>query len=585
MAHILIVEDDPASARLLSLLLRKAKHTCVVATTLEEGRQHIFNGDEFDLLILDNRVGKTFGWELLEQIRNHFYFKDLPVLVYTAAGDRDSISKYVGLRVQNIRAKPYGWDVIKVEIEKAMASGWGERDFAPRHDVMERLQITEEEYFESLRTIEEQLGKSAQRLLALLSPTKEAMFLRVLNDLRSTAVNFGLEIILRTIREVVLAFREEDWSRAVGSIRMLTISAERLRVRRDNFESGRTSAKDRDEASPFHMEAPAPASDVASELADSRACEVPADFRDLAASFANSSTVEGLVRAVAAGTVPVSPWQSHIETLGRFVQWLAYLEPNDHEAVASHLRELPGAEEILRATVEDEARDLALRDLVGSVGVFHAAFLGTSLKWIRTLKEEGFPLRMEYLSIRQLLVASVVRGLASKIQRPINFEAVILLRFFGEWIFALRYPGVYGLMALEPGPNAFLKHADAFSAQFAQIVPRLQVPADFSAAVEPEAMERPRASSTVRLVTGLIALADLVCDATPEVQEGELARASRAFCAASAWEVLANEDLKLPQNRERYFEMLRAGAASQRKRVVRWIQTVIDAPAFTPPMG
>ncbi|MFP4283468.1 MAG: response regulator, partial [Opitutales bacterium] len=155
MAHILIVEDDPASARLLSLLLRKAKHTCVVATTLEEGRQHIFNGDEFDLLILDNRVGKTFGWELLEQIRNHFYFKDLPVLVYTAAGDRDSISKYVGLRVQNIRAKPYGWDVIKVEIEKAMASGWGERDFAPRHDVMERLQITEEEYFESLRTIEE----------------------------------------------------------------------------------------------------------------------------------------------------------------------------------------------------------------------------------------------------------------------------------------------------------------------------------------------------------------------------------------------------------------------------------------------
>lgn len=564
MARILVIEDDRTSARLLGLLLKKGGHSQVTAHNFAAAERAIHDDGDFDMVILDNQLENRYGWEFLEVLRSHFYFKQLPVVVYTAAGDRESVSMYVKLGVQNIRTKPYSWDVLCEEIEKVSASGWRSRDIEPRAMVQSRLGISEAEYFEGLRDIEQQLLKACDNLLGLLSPSKRGQFLSVFSGLRSITANYGLQVIARITAEAVSAYQEEDWSRTVKGVQMLKLVAGWLASERAEFEAA-APGSEAEELTVFSLDAVTAPSllpiqgAISSELSE----EVPSGFRDLALNLAQVEIVSRLVDGSVEGRIPVSDWQKKLEVIGNSIQWHARLEPNDIEAVSSVITdEQPDLKDLLNAMCDADALSgggagRSIRDAVSELGVYPSALLFLTAKWLRILQDEGFPLKMESLAIRQLTAAGIIRRLASKISRPINFESIVCIEFLGEWAFALKYPGVYAFCLLESTNNAVRKHASAFAKIRNPILEKLNVPDFCRATVSKMDQDAGENVGSARLAVGLMTLADIIIAGHHDRESGHgLEAARQRFAATEAWGLLAGQSLKLPDDRSRFFDTL-----------------------------
>ena len=82
--HILLVDDTADGREPLAILLRLRGYAVTCAESGAEGLEAL-DGVETDLLILDLMMPGMSGFEMLERLRRHERWKDLPVLVLSAA--------------------------------------------------------------------------------------------------------------------------------------------------------------------------------------------------------------------------------------------------------------------------------------------------------------------------------------------------------------------------------------------------------------------------------------------------------------------------------------------------------------------
>lgn len=69
MARILLVDDDSAIRRILSLLLNQAGHDVALAASEAEALEELGNGEAADICILDFWLGKDNSLKLMDNIR------------------------------------------------------------------------------------------------------------------------------------------------------------------------------------------------------------------------------------------------------------------------------------------------------------------------------------------------------------------------------------------------------------------------------------------------------------------------------------------------------------------------------------
>jgi two-component system OmpR family response regulator len=93
-ARIFIVEDDPVMLRMVGDYLEQHNMRAVSASGRQEMVHH-FAANEPDLVVLDLRLGREDGLDLLREIRSR---SDVPIIIIT--GDRrDEIDRVVGLEL------------------------------------------------------------------------------------------------------------------------------------------------------------------------------------------------------------------------------------------------------------------------------------------------------------------------------------------------------------------------------------------------------------------------------------------------------------------------------------------------------
>ena len=89
MSQILVYEDDPVVARLLTLLYTLEGHDVEVAGTAEAAWRRL-DGPAPDLLLLDLMLDGADGIDLLERLRGEPMWESCRVIVVTAlSSDRD----------------------------------------------------------------------------------------------------------------------------------------------------------------------------------------------------------------------------------------------------------------------------------------------------------------------------------------------------------------------------------------------------------------------------------------------------------------------------------------------------------------
>nr|WP_242018298.1 response regulator [Pseudanabaena sp. FACHB-1998] len=98
MSKIILVEDNPDDERLTLRALRKAKvaNEILVARNGEEALTMVFNANPLpSVILLDLKLPKISGLEVLRQIRANERTRLLPIVVLTSSSeDRDIIESY-----------------------------------------------------------------------------------------------------------------------------------------------------------------------------------------------------------------------------------------------------------------------------------------------------------------------------------------------------------------------------------------------------------------------------------------------------------------------------------------------------------
>lgn len=124
MANILLVDPDRLAQKAMKGILARGDHRLVTLESAEKAWEFIRSNVKVDLVFTELRLKGDGGLVLIQRLKNDSLLRALPVVVYTAHADRDSVKKALDLHVQSVLLKPYREEAIFSEISKALAHPW-----------------------------------------------------------------------------------------------------------------------------------------------------------------------------------------------------------------------------------------------------------------------------------------------------------------------------------------------------------------------------------------------------------------------------------------------------------------------------
>lgn len=116
---ILLVEDNPDDVELTLRAFKKNNlaNEIVVARDGEEALEILFGSQEDvlkqnrpDLILLDLKLPKVNGLEVLQQIKGHSQTKLIPIVILTSSREEDDLIKSYQLGVNSYIRKPVDFD-------------------------------------------------------------------------------------------------------------------------------------------------------------------------------------------------------------------------------------------------------------------------------------------------------------------------------------------------------------------------------------------------------------------------------------------------------------------------------------------
>lgn len=111
MAHILVVDDDPAMLQLIRRVLEKDRNLITLisdASTVLD-----MNFSKYDLILLDIMMPGVNGFELCQQIRSRV---DCPIIFLTAKMQEADIVRGLGLGADDYITKPFGTAELRARV-------------------------------------------------------------------------------------------------------------------------------------------------------------------------------------------------------------------------------------------------------------------------------------------------------------------------------------------------------------------------------------------------------------------------------------------------------------------------------------
>jgi CheY-like chemotaxis protein len=130
LVEILLVEDDPSDMELALQALRveKLANNIDVARDGEEALDYLFCRGKYArrsfenpprLVLLDLKLPKVDGLEILKQIKSDSRTKAIPVVVLTSSREEEDLAKSYDLGVNSYIQKPVDWEQFRKVVKEA----------------------------------------------------------------------------------------------------------------------------------------------------------------------------------------------------------------------------------------------------------------------------------------------------------------------------------------------------------------------------------------------------------------------------------------------------------------------------------
>lgn len=119
---VLLVDDDPFNIELMQAYLANTGFHCITASSGEEAWQKINDtGAAFETILLDRMMPTLDGLELLIRIKATPHLRDVPVIMQTAANERQQVAEGIKHGAYYYLTKPYSREVLVAIVEAAVA--------------------------------------------------------------------------------------------------------------------------------------------------------------------------------------------------------------------------------------------------------------------------------------------------------------------------------------------------------------------------------------------------------------------------------------------------------------------------------
>jgi len=117
--RILIIEDDTNNSRLLSDIL--AVDYAVESATNGNEALDLLERESFHLILLDVKLPKLNGFQILDRIRRLPGGEDVPVILISALSDNQDIVRGLELGANDYIIKPFNWRVVRARVATQLA--------------------------------------------------------------------------------------------------------------------------------------------------------------------------------------------------------------------------------------------------------------------------------------------------------------------------------------------------------------------------------------------------------------------------------------------------------------------------------
>jgi DNA-binding NtrC family response regulator len=118
---VLIVDDEQLLVRTLSSVLKEAGYRIAAAGSAEQAERHIFGEQPFDLIVLDNRLPRESGIEVVKRIRERSLKSK--VILMTAYETPEVKAEAKRLKVDRYIKKPFDLTAMVEEVESLIGPG------------------------------------------------------------------------------------------------------------------------------------------------------------------------------------------------------------------------------------------------------------------------------------------------------------------------------------------------------------------------------------------------------------------------------------------------------------------------------
>ena len=160
---ILIVDDQPANVKLLERLLAGKGYSQVHGLTDPTLVESYLQQNEVDLILLDIRMPVMDGFAVINMLRNHKEWTELPVIVLTAQTDIETRHRALETGANDFLTKPYDHLEVLLRVSNALKMRLMFKELKSFNSVLaqkvkERTQELEETIIEIIR----RLGHAAE---------------------------------------------------------------------------------------------------------------------------------------------------------------------------------------------------------------------------------------------------------------------------------------------------------------------------------------------------------------------------------------------------------------------------------------
>ncbi len=218
MANILLVDPSEMARKAMRGVLARARHRLACAGDVIEGWDLVSQHVKVDAVFLELKLELESGLGLLQRFRNDAFFKTLPVIIYTSAGDREAVKRALELKVQNFLIKPYHDEHILAEVGKALANPWRAALFEEEKSFCKMMGYTPESLHQMLRAVQADLQASMPRLHGFLQAKDISGAMSTLTRLVSQAEAAGAWGIVEYLNEMRDRAEEGQWGAFLQSV-------------------------------------------------------------------------------------------------------------------------------------------------------------------------------------------------------------------------------------------------------------------------------------------------------------------------------------------------------------------------------